>query len=51
MEINEAAKKNKIEQIYIPQDNIPEACMVEGLEVYSAKTLADLVLHLNKQKN
>ncbi len=44
------AEKSKIANIFVPEKNVQEACMVEGLTVYSAKTLADLILHLNKQK-
>lgn len=44
------AKQEKITNLIIPKNNIQEACLVEGLTVYSAKTLPELVLHLNKQK-
>ena len=44
------ARKMKIVNIFVPEKNSREACMVEDLDVYCAKTLADLILHLNKQK-
>lgn len=44
------ARKMKVDDIFVPEKNAREACMVDDLAVYCAKTLADLVLHLNKQK-
>lgn len=44
------AGQKKIANIFVPEKNVFEACMVEKLTVYAAKTLADLISHLNGQK-
>jgi hypothetical protein len=44
------AKKKKIINIFVPRDNLIEASIVDGLNVYPVDKLVDLVLHLNGQK-
>ena len=44
------AKSKKIKRIFVPRDNISEAILVDGIEVYPADSLIDLILHLNGEK-
>ena len=44
------AKKIKIENLFIPEENLLEATIVEGINVYPINRLIDLILHLNHQK-
>ncbi len=39
------AKKEKIEKIFVPADNLQEALMVEGLEIFPLESLKDLIEH------
>jgi magnesium chelatase family protein len=41
------AKKLGINKIIIPYDNLKEASVVRGLEIYPAKNLEEVVEHLN----
>jgi len=41
------AKKKRINEIFIPLENVKEASLVEGVNVYGVVNLKDLVLHLN----
>lgn len=40
-----AAKKNGFTSVVVPEENAEEASLVEGIRVYGAQTLADVVLH------
>ncbi len=40
------AKKNGIERIFIPADNISEGAVVQGIEVYPVKNVFQLLKHL-----
>ena len=40
------AKKNGIEKIFIPAENIKEGAVVEGIEVYPVKSVLQLINHL-----
>ncbi len=40
------AKKNGIEKIFIPADNISEGAVVKGIEVYPVKNVFELLKHL-----
>ncbi len=40
------AKKNGIEKIFIPADNISEGAVVQGIEVYPVKNVFELLKHL-----
>jgi magnesium chelatase family protein len=42
-----AARAKKILKLYLPAENVPEASLVEGIEIYPIATLEDLILHLN----
>jgi magnesium chelatase family protein len=44
------AKKKKITDLFVPRDNLIEAGIVDGLNVYPTDKLVDLVLHLNGQR-
>src|SRR3990167_8882954 len=44
------AKKLRIENLYVPVENAKEAGLVNNLNVYPIRKLADLILHLNEQK-
>ena len=47
--IVEAAKMAGIDEIYIPIKNLPQAAMIDGIEVYGVDTLKNLFLQLKKQ--
>lgn len=40
-------KKQKIQNIFIPQQNVTEGALIEGVEVYSFEKLTDLIAHIN----
>ncbi|RJQ27524.1 ATP-binding protein [Candidatus Parcubacteria bacterium] len=44
------AKERKIENIFIPQENVFEASIVEGVNVFPATNLKEVFFHLSKQK-
>lgn len=44
------AKKKKIKKLFIPGDNVTEASLVDGIEVYPIFNIIDLILHLNNHK-
>ncbi len=44
-----AAKKHGITEIYLSEDNAPEAALVEGLTIYGVKNISALVEHLTAQ--
>jgi len=46
LSIAECAKKNNAKALYVPEANVEEAALVEGLTVYGCKNLQDLILHL-----
>lgn len=48
--ITSLAKKLKMNSVYIPVENVAEALLIDGIDVYGVLTLADLVLHLNGNK-
>lgn len=45
------AKNLGFEELYIPQANAKEACLVEGIHVFAVDTLLDLAKHLSKQNS
>ena len=47
--IIEAAKKAKYQEIYIPAKNLPQASLVSGITIYGVDTLQNLFLALKKQ--
>lgn len=44
------AKKQKKKAVFVPQENAREAALVSGIAVYGARSLADVLLHLNTKK-
>lgn len=45
-----AAKGQGIKKIFLPRENIPEAMIVENLELYGLENLRDLILHFRGEK-
>ncbi|MCX7955547.1 MAG: YifB family Mg chelatase-like AAA ATPase [Patescibacteria group bacterium] len=43
------AKKKKITKVFIPQENINEASLIDEIEIFPIKNLAELILHLNEE--
>ncbi len=41
-----AARKNGIEEIYLPKTNAPEASLVSGIKVFALESLSQLLAHL-----
>jgi len=44
------AKRAKINEIYVPEENLNEAKLVCGLKIYPLKSLSDLISHLTGRK-
>jgi len=44
------AKRHKIKKLYLPEANALEARLIDGIEVYAIKNLAQLVEHLNGEE-
>ena len=44
------AKSKGFKEIYIPEENADEASIIEGIAIYGAKSLSQLVAHLNNQQ-
>jgi len=42
------AKKKGIRNIFFPQENTEEALLIEGITLFAAKNLSEVILHLNK---
>ncbi len=45
-----AAKANGFRAIVVPKENADEAALVEGINVFGAESLEDVVLHVRKQE-
>jgi magnesium chelatase family protein len=45
-----AARENGIEAIILPEENAPEAAVVQGLKVYPIKTLTDAVAIITEKE-
>lgn len=41
------SRKRGIKQVFIPEKNLPEAAVVSGIEIYPAKTLRQIFMHLS----
>ncbi|MBI1975768.1 MAG: YifB family Mg chelatase-like AAA ATPase [Candidatus Vogelbacteria bacterium] len=46
----EKARKNGFAEVYTPLQNAPEAALVDGISVFGARTLRDVVLHLGGEQ-
>jgi len=44
------AKRKKKRAVFVPLENVAEAALVQGIEVYGAETLGDIIDHLNTKK-
>ncbi len=44
------AKRKKKKAVFVPVENVAEAALVQGIEVYGAETLGDVIDHLNTKK-
>jgi len=44
------ANRKKIKNIFIPRENSSEALLIDNINIFPVKNLAELVLHLNKHK-
>lgn len=46
----EAAKAAGFEEVYLPKENAVEGALVEGIRIYGAESLREVVNHLNEEK-
>ena len=44
------AKKKKFEKVFVPSENLYEASMVSGIDIYAVDSLKDLILFLDNKK-
>ncbi len=44
------AKRAGFEEIYLPKENAVEAALVEGIKIFGAETLREVVGHINEEK-
>lgn len=44
------AREKGIENLFIPEENVKEASLIEGITIYPIHNLLDLILHMNQQK-
>lgn len=44
------AKESGVEQVFVPRENSQEASLIEGIEVFGASTLKEVMNHLNRSK-
>lgn len=44
------AHKEGIERIFLPKENASEAALIEGIDVYGAESLSEIITHLDKRK-
>ncbi len=45
------AKKSGFKEVYIPKDNLEEASLISGIDIFPVESLFDVVAHLNIKKN
>lgn len=44
------AKKTKIKKVYLPKENLTEASVIPGIEIYPLESLSELYLHLKGEE-
>ncbi|MBU1728059.1 YifB family Mg chelatase-like AAA ATPase [Patescibacteria group bacterium] len=44
------AKKMGFEEVYLPKENVVEAALVEGIKIFGADTLTEIVEHIDENK-
>src|SRR3989344_4852608 len=47
----EAAKKHGFQEIYLPKENAEEAALVEGIKIFGAESLEEVVDHIDELQN
>ncbi len=45
-----AAKEKKIKSVFIPSENAREASIIQGIDIFPAENLKDVILHLTHEK-
>lgn len=45
-----AARRNGIKELFVPEDNAPEASFADGIVVYPVKTVSELLKHLRGEE-
>ena len=46
--LTQEAKRLGFEEIYLPKENVAEAALVEGIKIFGAKSLKEVVEHINE---
>ena len=41
------AKQNGFKELYVPKENVSEAAIIDGINIFSVSTLSDLIKHLS----
>ncbi len=44
------AKKKRIKQFFVPIENVKEASLIDGVEIFPVSQLSDIILHINEEK-
>lgn len=44
-----SARDDGYEELFIPEENVAEASLVSGINIYPTRTLADVIAHLNEK--
>jgi len=44
------ARDEGFEELYVPKENAAEAALIDGIGIFGAETLAEVVRHINKKK-
>jgi len=45
------AKRKGFEEIYLPKENAVEAALIEGIKIFGASSLKEVIEHINETKN
>ena len=48
--LTQEAKRAGFSEIYLPMENVREAALIDGLKIFGAKNLKDIVRHLSAEK-
>lgn len=48
--ITKFAKENGYQEVYVPEENVKEAALIDGIKVFGAPTLENLISHLIGEK-
>jgi magnesium chelatase family protein len=44
------AKKSGVKELYVPMENVEEAALIDGVDIFGADSLQTLIKHLTKEK-